>query len=43
MGGDKMKIQFNDGTLVECDNVWCQGNIPGGYWRTIFPDNAKFI
>lgn len=43
MGGVNHKIQFNDGTIVECDNVWCQGNIPEGYWRNIFPDNAKFI
>lgn len=41
-GGAKFTIQFNDGTVVECDNLWCQGQ-PTGVWKEKFPDNAKFI
>ncbi len=43
MGGKKYKIKFNDGFVAECDNLWCQGDIPNGYWREIMPDNAEFI
>lgn len=40
-GGQKFKITFNDGTVKECKNMWCQGDIPEGYWRSIMSDNAK--
>ena len=42
-GGHKFKIRFNDGYETICDNLWCQGDIPEGYWRELKPDNAKFI
>lgn len=43
MGGAKMKIRFFDGYETECDNLWCQGEVPEGYWRDLLPDNAEFI
>lgn len=42
-GGHNFKIRFNDGFETECNNLWCQGDIPPGYWRLVFPDNAEFI
>ena len=43
MGGVKKKIRFFDGYETECDNLWCQGEVPSGYWRDLLPDNAEFI
>ncbi len=43
LGGRKVTIRFNDGYETVCDNLWCQGEIPEGYWRTQFPDNAVFV
>ena len=43
MGGAKMRIRFFDGYETICDNLWCQGEIPSGYWRDLMSDNAKFI
>lgn len=40
-GGARFQIEFNDGTKVITTNLWCQGE-PKGYWRTQFPDNARF-
>lgn len=42
-GGHKFTFKFNDGCEVICDNVWCQGEIPDGYWRDIMPDNVSWI
>lgn len=42
-GGRKFTFEFNDGTRVECSNVWYQGEIPEGYWREKMPNNAKII
>lgn len=42
-GGHKFTIQFNDGYIAECNNLWFQGKIPEGYWRELMPDNAKFL
>ena len=44
-GGRVFKFLFFDGTIVECDNVWYQGNINDAHphWREIMPDNAKII
>ena len=42
-GGRKFQIKFNDGYETMCDNLWCQGDIPDGYWRDKMPDNAIFI
>lgn len=42
-GGKEYTIRFFDGTIVKCDNLWHQGEIPDGYWREQFPDNAEFI
>lgn len=42
-GGQKFIIRFFDGHIEECDNLWHQGEIPEGYWREQFPDNAEFI
>lgn len=39
-GGRKFTFKFNDGHETICDNVWCQGDIPEGYWRDLMPDNA---
>lgn len=42
-GGRKFKFEFLDGSVVECDNVWFQGNITDAHphWREIMPDNAE--
>ena len=42
-GGRKFRIRFNDGFETVCDNLWCQGEPPEGYWREQFPDNATFV
>lgn len=42
-GGHLFTIQFNDGHIAECNNLWCQGEIPEGHWRELMPDNAKFL
>lgn len=39
-GGAKTKITFNDGRIIECDNLWYQGKIPQRFWKAM-PDNAK--
>ena len=39
-GGRKFVFEFNDGTVKECDNVWCQGDITEPHWRELMPDNA---
>lgn len=39
-GGSHVRIHFNDGTVVDSTNLWCQGDIPEGYWRDHMPDNA---
>ena len=41
--GRTFNIIFNDGTEVTTHNLWHQGQIPSGYWTTVFPNNAKFI
>ena len=38
-GGAKTRITFNDGKVIECDNVWFQGDIPKRFWK-LMPDNA---
>ena len=40
--GRMHKIKFFDGTIVECDNLWHQGEI-SKEWLEKFPDNAEFI
>jgi hypothetical protein len=42
-GGRKFKVKFNDGFETECDNMWCQGDIPDGHWRDLMPDNVTYI
>lgn len=42
-GGNNFHIRFKDGFETECDNLWCQGDIPAGYWRNLLPDNAEFV
>lgn len=42
-GGHQFTIQFNDGHIAECNNLWSQGEIPEGHWRELMPDNAKFL
>ena len=42
-GGRKFRIRFNDGFETVCDNLWYQGEVPEGYWREQFPDNATFL
>ena len=41
--GRKFIIKFNDGRERVTTNLWCQGDIPDGYWRDLMPDNAIFI
>ena len=41
--GHQFKIQFDDGHITECDNLWFQSEIPEGHWRELMPDNAKFL
>ena len=38
-GGHNAKITFDDGRVIECDNVWCQEDIPELFWNDL-PDNA---
>ncbi len=44
-GGCKFKFEFLDGTIKECDNVWCQGDIKEAHphWLEVMPDNAKIL
>lgn len=44
-GGKEFKFRFNDGTIVECDNVWFQGNIKDAHphWSEVMPNNAIII
>lgn len=42
-GGRKFTMKFNDGHETVCDNVWCQGVIPEGYWREQMPDNIVYM
>ena len=41
-GGHKFKFEFLDGTTVECDNVWFQGEVTKAHphWREVMKDNA---
>ena len=41
-GGHKFKFEFLDGTTVECDNVWCQGDVTKAHphWKQLMKDNA---
>ena len=41
-GGHQFTFEFNDGTIKECDNVWCQGDVTEEHphWRELMPDNA---
>ena len=41
-GGDRYKIRFDDGRVVETTNLWCQGGIPADV-RADLPDNAVFL
>lgn len=41
-GGAKFMVYFNDGRIVETNNLWCQGDIPDGF-RDRLPDNATFL
>lgn len=40
-GGQLFTIKFNDGTTKQCNNLWCQGNIPERF-KDLMPDNATF-
>lgn len=42
-GGRKFTVKFNDGYETVCDNMWCQGDIPEGYWREQMPDNVVYM
>lgn len=42
-GGHLFTIKFNDGTVVKCDNVWCQGDIKEPHFRKLMPDNAVLV
>jgi len=40
--GQKFRIKFDDGKIIETTNLWHQGTIPERF-RNRLPDNAKFI
>ena len=40
--GRNFKIKFNNGTILETDDLWHQGKIPEK-WKDKFPNNAEFI
>ena len=40
--GKKYTIRFKDGKVVECNNLWSQGEIPEQF-RKDMPDNAEFV
>lgn len=40
-GGVRFIFKFKDKAIRECRNVWCQGDIPEGYWREKMPDNVE--
>ncbi len=42
-GGHKIVIQFNDGRVVETNNLWHQGVIPAEWRLTYLYDNAVFL
>ena len=44
-GGHKFTFEFFDGTVVECNNVWYQGDLKKAakHWRDLMPDNARII
>ena len=42
-GGHKVTVKFKDGTVVECDNLWHQGEIHNPHWRELMLDNAEII
>ena len=42
-GDRNFNIKFNDGYEASCDNMWCQGQIPEGYWRNLMKDNVVYI
>lgn len=41
MSGNRITIKFNDGRIVETDNLWHQGTIPE-HLKLVLPDNATF-
>lgn len=41
-GGERFRIQYPDGRVVESTNLWSQGPIPER-WRGRMPDTAVFI
>lgn len=42
-GGRKHKIKKANGEIITTTNLWCQGHVPKGYWRSQLPDNAEFV
>jgi len=40
-GGRLFTIDFFDGSKLETNNLWCQGDVPS-WWRVMLPDNAVF-
>jgi hypothetical protein len=41
-GGAKFKIKKSDGTIIETNNLWHQGEIPKE-WKDKLTDNAEFM
>lgn len=41
-GGAEWKIRMDDGTLVETNNLWHNGEIPKRFWERM-PDNAMIL
>ena len=41
-GGALFVIEMNNGRVILCDNVWCQGYIPDTFKERL-PDNGRFL
>lgn len=42
MAGRKFVIKYFDGTKIQTNDLWCQGEVPE-YFREKIPDTAKFL
>lgn len=40
--GRRFKIKFNDGRIIETNNLWHNGDVPE-WCRKDLPDNAEFV
>ena len=42
---ENLHLNLNDGTIKECNNVWCQGEVKDAHphWQEIHKDNAVIL